>query len=503
MGLWSAATWVALVACALPAAAAAGEPLDLVPRDALACWVGRPLPDLPPLTSQPATWQTLLEVGTRLAGRPLDHEAQLGLRAAEMFALMIRRSHAIALIDATAKPTRTDPAARRVDRLRIAVVVRAREGSADNGGSNNDRAAFEPFLQIIQKAVNEQTNSGAATLETRRAESWTYQELRDRRLPEWAAIAWGQIDGYFVLTIGPDVWPAVAAVAAGQAPALSGDPWYAAAREPRRRTALIEILVAVQAVRARLDPFLDGRAGLFLDVWNLGHFEQAHWALGLDGRALYCLGQFRHGDTTERRLYADPDYRDPRILAAIPPRARYAVFDVPAGRFLPQFFRALLVLQGPKARANIERLWAEIQAQHGFDVDRDFLPHLGRRVILHNDPPHPLRLPLAVTTLIEIRQEPQAVRKTVDAFCQAWKDALDATAARSGHPPPLRLERDADGVWYVRFALPGPGWLGLAGPAWTVTPRYLVMSWSPMALREYLDNVGDGVRGPAAGPRDP
>lgn len=482
----------------LPAVAELREPLDLVPRDALACWVGRPLPDLPPLSSQPSTWQTLVEIGTRLAGRPLDAEARLGLRGAEMFGLMIRRSHAVALIDAAAMPTRTDPDARRVDRLRVAVVIRAREdssGTAAPGGADADRAAFEPFLQIIQKAVNEQTNSGAATLETRRAERWTYQELRDRRLPEWAAVAWGQIDGYFVLTIGAEVWPAIAAVAAGRAPALSADSWYAAAREPRRSTALIEILVAVRSIQARLDPFVGGRAGHFFRVWNLDQVEQAHWALGLEGRALYCVAQFREGDRTERRLYADPDIRDPRVLAAIPPPARYAVFDVPAGAFVPQFFRSLLVLQGPAARANIERVWAEIQAAHGFDVDRDFLPHLGRRVILHNDPPHPLRLPLALTALIEVRREPQAVRHTVDAFCQAWRGALEDAAARSGQPPPLRLERDGDGVWYLRFGLPGPEWMGLAGPAWTVTPRYLVLSWSPMALREYLDRVGDAARG--------
>ena len=77
--------------------------------------------------------------------------------------------------------------------------------------------------------------------------------------------------------------------------------------------------------------------------------------------------------------------------------------------------------------------------------------------------------------------------------------ALEDAAARSGQPPPLRLEHDSDGVWYLRFGLPGPEWMGLAGPAWTVTPRYLVLSWSPMALREYLDKVGEAVRGPAEG----
>jgi hypothetical protein len=492
----------------LKALAPAREPLDLVPADSLLCWYARPLP-VPAREleqGEPSTLQTLLELGTRIAGQSLDRGTQLGVRMAEMAGLLTRYPHALVLIDARAKPAQTDLEARRVDRLRFALVVQVagrRPGRDTPAAPEPDRSA-EPFLRIIQKAVNEQTDSGAATLSSHRAEQWSYQELRDQRLPDWAVIAWGEIDGHFVLTIGADVWPVIAAVAAGHEQSLTQDPWYAAARGKSRRTALIEIFVAAEAIQRRLDPFVDGRASEFFQAWEAGPLEQAHWALGFEGRALYCLAHFRMArrttgpaeDTTVQRLYAEPNNRDRRLLAMIPAEARYAICELPVGPFLTRFFRGLLAIQGDKARANIERIWAQIQAEHGFDTQRDLLDHLGNHVILHTDPPHPLHLPLALTTLIEIRDQPEAVRRTVEALCTAWQTALDRAAAKGGNPPPFTLHRDDDGIWYLRFGLAGPEWFGLAGPAWTVTPGYIILSWSPVALREYLDKVGPEARRP-------
>ncbi len=482
-----------IAVCRAPALAAdppAGprEPLDLVPADSMLCWVGRPLPDLAPATDQPSTLQTILEVGARIAGGTIDSGTQLGARAAEMFGQLVRYPHALVLIDASAKPTVTDPEARRVDRLRFAAIVQCGE-------------QVEPFLRIIQKAVNEQTNSGAATLTNRRAGRWTYQELSDQRLPDWAVIAWGRLGDYFVLTVGPGVWPKIAAVVMKDEPALSQDTWYAVSRAPRRRTALIEVFVAGRVILQRLDPLIAGRAGDFFRAWDAGDLEQAHWAVGFGGSALYCVAHFRRGAETVRRVYADADNRDPRLLEAIPADARYAIFDVPMGRFLPRFFGGLLSFQGPKARANIERLWAEGQARHGLDVERDLLAHLGDRVVLHNDPPHPLRLPLALTTLIEIRDEPATVSRTIEAICGAWRDALGEVAARGGAPPPFTLHRDYDDIWYLRLSLAGPDWLGLAGPAWIVTDRFIILSWSPTALRDYLERVPAEVKGRSAAAR--
>ncbi len=466
--------------------AAVGDPVELIPAESMLCWYAKARPELNPLDAQRSTLETLLEVGARIAAGPLDSGTQLSVRMAEMLGLMIRYPHAIALIDVRAKPTRTDPAGRRVDRLCLAAVVQT-----------GDQA--EAFLRIIQKAVNEQTNAGQATLTVQQAGRWSYQELRDQRLPEWATIAWGQIQGHFVLTVGPEVWPRIAAVAAGQERPITQDPWYAAARAGNRQATWIEVFLSARAIQERLDPFVSGRASEFFRAWEVDELNQAHWALGYQGRALYCLAHLRVGQETVERVYADPDHADPALLAVVPPGARYAIFDLPAESFLTRLFRGWLAIQGARARANIERLWAEAQAQWGFDAQRDLLAHLGQHVILHNDPPHPLHLPLAFTSLIEIRDQPAAVRRTLGTICSAWQATLDQVAVKGGAPPPFTLRQDSDGIWYVRFSLAGPSWLGLAGPAWTVTDRFIILSWSPTALREYLDKLPPEMRRTTAG----
>lgn len=453
------------------------SPLDLVPAEALLCWYGEALPDAPPPGTDSTTLQALLELGTRYAAGGGDSQARFGLRVAEMFTHMIRHPHALALIDARAVPVAGAPESRRVDRLRAALVVQC--------GSH-----MEPFLRIVQKAVNEQTNAGTGTLTAHESHGWRYQELRDARLPEWTVVAWGQIDGFFVLTVGAEVWPLIAATAAGERVSLSRDPWYAAARGRGEDPALIEIFVGAEGLRERLDDVLEGRASAFFAAWEAESLTRAHWALGFRERALYCHAHFLVGEETRRRVYADARVSNPVLLATVPPEARYAVYEVPIGRLLPQFFSGLVALQGPKERANIERLWAEIQQQHEFNLERDLLPHLGDRIVLHNSPPHPLRFPLATTILIQIRSEPATVQRAVERFCRAWQATIIAATQQSGVRPPLVLQRDTDGVWFVRFQTGGADWFGLAGPAWTVTDRYIVASWSPLALRQYLGGIG-------------
>ena len=448
------------------AAAQPREPLDLVPADSLLCWSGHPVPETTPPASQPSVLQTLLELGTRIAGRPLESGAQLTVRGLEFLSLSLHHPHAIALIDAAAIPIESDPRGRRVDRLCCAVVVRT-------DGRN------EPVLGIIQKAVNEQTNRGTATLVRRQAGQWWYQELRDSRLPEWTAIAWGRLGDYFVLTLGPDVWPRIAAVADGKAESLAQDPWYAAARARQKHSPQVEILVAAEAIKQRLDQLVSNRASAFFRAWQAEKLKQAYWALGFEGRALYCRADFRIGNQTQRRFYADPGFGNARLNAMIPPATRYAIFRIPVDRFLPRFCGGLVATRDPGVRANIERFWAEFQNDQGLDAQRDLLQHLGDRVIMHNDPPHPLGIPLALTILIEIDRDSARVRHSIDTICSALRDSIEQAATEDAKPPTFTLHRDPDGIWHLRF---GP----LAGPAWTVTEHFLIASWSPHALREYL-----------------
>jgi hypothetical protein len=450
---------------------ALGEPLDLVPAESLLCWYGRPFPDTTPLSDDASTFGTMLQLGTRLAGSSLDPQTKLYARIVEAFGLAIRYPHVRVLIDARAKPIDSERPGPRVDRLRFAAIVQA-EGQ--------DHA----FKRVIQAAVNEQTDTQRATLSRKQAGTWSYQELWDRRLPDWSVVAWGEIGPYFVITVGQDVWPSIAAVASSAAPALSDVDWLDSVRGERGRHALIEIIVAAQDIRERLDPFVDGRATDFFRAWHAENLERAHWALGFEGPALYCVAHFMEEGHVRERVYADPSIRDPRLFAVIPETARYAIYRVVPQQVVPAFVSSLLATQGRDTREHAEKLWARIQAEQGFDAQRDILAHLGEHIVMHNDPPHPLRIPLAMTTLTEIRDEPQRVRQTIDAMCQAWQEVQTARVEKTGMPNVPSLERDGDGIWYLQF---GP----LAGPAWVVTERFIITSWSPVALRGYLEKVGD------------
>jgi hypothetical protein len=299
----------------LASACLADGPLDLIPADALLCWKGEPYPDAGSSQtngSEPSALATLIDAGSRIAGAPLRAKQKFAVRLVEGFGAAARKPFALAILDAQAKPTE-DGTGRRVDKLQVALVVKT-------DGKN------EPFLKIVQKAVNELTDQGQATLQHRTAEKWKYDELSDKRLSE--TIAWGAIGDHFVIAYGPDVWPRVAAAAAEKDTSMARDKWLASVRK-KNATAdepLIEVILAAKGVKQRLDPVVDGRATRFFRAMSAENVTRAHWALGFKGRALYCVGHYYDENETVERIYANPDYANERVLAPIPPDARYAIY---------------------------------------------------------------------------------------------------------------------------------------------------------------------------------
>lgn len=448
------------------------EPLDLIPRESLLCWKGLPYPD----THEQKTEESALDVGVQLIqtlfSSRLKPAQKLTLRMFEGFADVVRHRFALSLIDAHASPIENEQGATGVrgDRLKIALVV--------NAGDD-----MKTFFGFIAKVVGELTDSGTASLETKQTGRFRYQELYDERMPAWCRIAWGRIDDHFVLTFGREVWPLVASVAIGDEPALSRDAWLEARRAGRAEESLIEIIVSSKALVDRLDHIegIEGRASAFFEAWGAEDLERAHWSLGFEQRALYCEAYFKKGDRTLRRLYADPNIRDPKFLETVTADARYAIYRVSLERVLPRIVAGLAATRSPEQRAELTRTWERIEREHGFDVENDLLANMGNTIILHNDPPHPLRIPLAVTSLYEIRKNPAQVKKTLETMCRAWQEALDADPTN-----PTRVVDEDDGVWYLSFPL-------FDGFAWTISDRFVIASWSPKALREYLGRAGDSI----------
>ena len=75
------------------------------------------------------------------------------------------------------------------------------------------------------------------------------------------------------------------------------------------------------------------------------------------------------------------------------------------------------------------------------------------------------------TLWLPIQREPETLHAGVDRLFKAWQHQL----ANDGM---LRLRKDADGVWYLFF--------GINGPALGMTDRWLVISFSPPAVRQSM-----------------
>ncbi|MBN2446923.1 MAG: hypothetical protein JXO22_09365 [Phycisphaerae bacterium] len=465
---------VGLAVWAAVGGALAGEPLDLVPADSMLAWYGRPLPDALPPEAGPSPLNTLIDTLPQLAGGRLDRTARVALRVFQTLGQMIRYRHAVVLIDSSAIHAGVHPASRRVDDLRLAMIIDTQ--SWERSG---------PFRRIMANAIEDQTDSDHAAITDKTAERWSYRELYDERLPAWCRISWGQIDEYFVMTLGADVWPVIASVAVEKQPSLARDEWVTQTRDAQGRDATIEIFLDADRMRERLDPLLNNWISDFFKVWDAGEMHRGSWAIGLKGDAIYCLSYFKVGGETVKRVYADANVANPGALG-VPAGSRYAVYKVPAAEYLVNLVESLYVWQTPEKREHDLRRWERIQREHGFDAQRDVLDHLGDTVVLHNYPRHPLRLPVFFTTLIEIRDEPETVRKTIDTMCEAWQQGLEKEAEKMVIANPAEVMR-RDGVWYIQV---GPLFSGLA---WTVTDRYIVVSWSPTALREYLEIAGDSL----------
>ena len=81
----------------------------------------------------------------------------------------------------------------------------------------------------------------------------------------------------------------------------------------------------------------------------------------------------------------------------------------------------------------------------------------------------------------------------IDALLQVWGQYLDERAERKGTTlMRIQVKQADDTIWFLQAA-------GILGPALKVTDRYLVLSWSPQALREALTSI----EAPSAGGEGP
>ena len=435
------------------------EVVEAVPGDVVAvCFNAGP--QAPDPTTAPAG-------GLHLATGLLDRASELGLLssvdvgvrgwidALVSLAMVARHPHAIVLMDIAATPR--PGGGHRFGRLQAAVIIHIEDG----------REALE---RRIQHLLSTYTNS-EETLLTRDLEGQdAVFSLRDRRLEEWAVVQWGAIDDLYVVAIGEGAFRRIREAHADGARRLAADAWFARAFQATNASrAAAACYVSLDAARPATDPVLVEKIQGVQDALDLGDVRRALWTLHRTGRSFELAAFLNRADGDELRLLAGEQFLAALPAAAAPPQAT----GVTAIGGSPQtLFRAAceayLATQRAASRAQVTAYWGEIEVRSGVDVDRDILPHLGGPIVIHNHPAPILRVPPLWTIVVPVTGDAATLRRHISRFLEF----VDQELAAAGAP---RLRRDDDETWWLN--------IGISGPAVNVSQHWLVLSFSPSAVR--------------------
>ncbi len=332
--------------------------------------------------------------------------------------------------------------------------------------------------QAIQSMLNRYAKGDTACLTQRKANGTVIYTLVERRLPEWAPIEWGLVGDCYVITIGAGVFERLASAIGGQANSLDVEEWFVNAhrrcRGPRARW---EWYIDFQMLCSRLAAVMGEKPRQVLGKLGLGDVSRGLWTVGPDCRAVdaACL---LHAAGRDRYIPITVTGKPTCALdGVIPPESHSgAVIRARPREMIPRVCNACLAARSPSIQRGLTMRWGALESELGISAETDILAQLGPHVVIHDFPRHPLRLPLFQTLLIQIDGSADSVRRALDGLLARAQEWLDARADFVG------LEQAEDGVWFVR--------LGLYGPALAVTERWVILSYSPQAVRENVRYLG-------------
>jgi len=392
--------------------------------------------------------------------------------------VVVRHPYALCLLNGDAQPIAAG--GYRLAGLQAALIVQ----------TGSDVAAIEARIQHL---LNTYVNNQVAKCEPVEREGFTFYRLVDQRLPDWAELAWGKVGECYVVALGTGAFERVAGTIRGMEPCVSRDAWFRAAYERcDGPEAWIAWSFRFDRIREHLQPVMAGRPSAVLDALGLGSAERGLWAVGLRDRAVLAACVLTSADSeVGRYVQICGPAESAELAAVIPPQAtEYAVVHYRPRNAVLRARDAYLASRSPSAQASLRSMWSRVETETGTSVDRDFLAQLGDRIVIHNYPQHPLGVPLLRTVLVEITGSPIAVRTSMDRLLSRLAEYLNRPEAAWSS---LQLHHDPDGVWYFQA--------GLYGPALTVTDRWLVIGYSPVALRQNLPLLQGAAtvnRGPGA-----
>ena len=499
-GIFARRTTVGYIAWLMPAVclalvdsthAGATRLEDAVPNDAVAAYFA----ERPTSTDGAGASWSPLKLAAFLADRAnqagllsqLDATSRQWIDVAGSVAVLFDFPHAVTLLDVRAKANGDD--GHSLASLSAAMIIQTQ--------GNNARVAAR-----IQHLLGAHTNTEHAKLSEQSAHGASWFSLRDSRLAEWAVISWGAIGDFYLVTIGDGAFEKIAATLLEPRQSLARDPWFdraahrpdtlAASHRPRVRMrsghtgpvpsassrnaidASYVWYVHFDRVRASGDPRFDAKVQWIQFSLGLSGVERALWMAGQtsDSGSVEVVGVHHYDGEDALHLLAGEFAGDLLPRDAVPRSATgFAVIDCDPTDVWTGISNAYLRSRSRGAQESCSGAFDQIEADAGVSVERDIIPMLKGPVVIHNYPQHALRLPLAWTLQVPIRGESEVLRNRVDRILRAVQKTLVASDGGV-------LRRNDDKVWHYQY--------GLAGPALAITDRWMIVSFSPHAVRQNL-----------------
>jgi hypothetical protein len=471
--------------------AAEGEPpgkltglscLEAIPREAVAAYFhAGPDPELPPGSAGAA-----LDLAAFLADRAyemgllskLDSDTRVWVDALAALSVALRYPHAVVLLDVSAR--RRKDGGHQLAGLHAALIIDVRHDGSDMRPS----AVIERHIQhLLNSYANDQDS--VLTSQSRQGGRVAATERRfriqDRRLPPWASLTFGPVGGLYVIAIGDGTFEQVAETIRGLTPGLAPAAWFREAFRAADGSRLapgrgLGWYVDFDRLRPEDDPLLAAKIDQVLASLRLAGAQRGLWTVrywgGPEGRgqAVEVGGFLRRNGKDELSAVADGRFLSRIPGAAIPDEADgYAIIDCNPRAVLRGLCDAYLAARSADARQSIRGFWRNHQEKAGVFIDRDVIPHLGRYVVIHDYPAHALGLPFMWTILFQVDQHSGGLQENLDQLLAYVSEALSTSGS-------WQLHRDTDGVWYLQF--------GIYGPALMVTEKWLIISFSPQAVRQ-------------------
>ena len=425
--------------------------------------------------------------------------------------LLGKHEHVVAMMDVSSR--RVGPEGYRLAHMQVAVVL-ATHGQHDD------------VVERIRRMLTTHTDKQFGKMQITPRDGARSYRLTDSRLPGWATWEWGPLGDCYVIGLGTGAFDRIAETFADPTRSIAQDPWFANARRRcRGQGAMIEWLVNYQGIRKRLEPVVKGRPEQVLEALGAGKLERGLTALRMEGRFLTCYIMHHYPEGDDFIPLSDPRNVPKEHLAAVPKDVGCAIIQRDLADWICRLRDAYLASQTEKERAQWQEWFAELERRYGIDVRAQLLDRLGQHLIIHNWPAHPAKLPLTFTLMLEI-DDAAPVQDAIDAMMGAWQEwqrnptgwssrrragsatrststrrqattAVATTAPAAPKRPTTRprtrgllrpgVGREPDGIWYL--------YAGVVRPAIAVTDGYIVISWSPKAVRANLERLRrDGAR---------